>query len=71
MKYKSQIVEVSDGDFSKFNIEELLLNEGVEFRNPGKAEAGWLPLEAYDDKEFDTKRPSDWLKKAKNIDPVT
>ena len=27
MALKSQIVETSDGDFSKFNIEELLLNE--------------------------------------------
>jgi len=43
----------------------------VEFRNPQKAEGGWLPLEAYDDKEFDAKRPADWLKRAKNIDPVT
>ena len=32
MKYKSQIVEVSDGDFSKFNIEELLLNEVFIFK---------------------------------------
>lgn len=48
-------------DYSKFNIEELLLAEGVEFRNPEKAVGGWLPLEAYDDKEFDTRKPQDWL----------
>lgn len=24
---------------------------------------GWLPLEAYDDREFDTKLPADWLKR--------
>jgi len=36
----------------------------VEFRNPEKAVGGWLPLEAYDDKEFDTRRPQDWLLEA-------
>lgn len=49
-------------DFSNLNIEELLINEGIEFRNPEKASGGWLPLEAYDDREFDPKKPSDWLK---------
>jgi dynein heavy chain, axonemal len=33
----------------------------VEFRNPEKVLGGWLPLEAYDDKEFDTRLPSAWL----------
>lgn len=36
----------------------------MEFRNPEKAIGGWLPLEAYDDKEFDTRRPVDWLSEA-------
>ena len=36
--------------------------QGIEFRNPEKAPGGWLPLEAYDDKEYETKKPSDWLK---------
>jgi hypothetical protein len=34
----------------------------VEFRNPDKALGGWLPLESYDDKEYDIKKPADWLK---------
>lgn len=48
-------------DFSQQNIEDLLLGMGVEFRNPEKASGGWLPLEAYDDKEFDTRLPQHWL----------
>ena len=32
-----------------------LLNSGVEYRNPEKVLGGWLPLEAYDDNEMDTK----------------
>jgi len=50
-------------DFMKFNIEELLLTNGVEFRNPEKVQGGWLPLEAYDDREYDTRLPVNWLKK--------
>jgi hypothetical protein len=48
-------------DYKKFNIEELLLDAGIEFRNPGKAVGGWLPLEAYDNKELDTRSPKDWI----------
>lgn len=48
-------------EFTKHNIEDLLLGMGVEFRNPEKVAGGWLPLEAYDDKEFDTRLPSAWV----------
>lgn len=48
-------------DFKKFNIEDLLLDAGIEFRNPAKAPGGWLPLEAYDNKELDTRAPLDWI----------
>lgn len=48
-------------DYNKFNIEELLLTSGVEFRNPEKVPGGWLPLEAYDNRDFDTRLPSAWL----------
>ena len=37
----------------------------MEFRNPEKAVGGWLPLEAYDDRDLDTKRPAEWLRKYK------
>jgi dynein heavy chain len=33
----------------------------VQFRNATKAPGGWLPLEAYDDKDMDTKAPTSWL----------
>jgi len=47
--------------YKKFNIEDLLLEMSIEFRNPKKAPGGWLPLEAYDNKELDTRAPKDWL----------
>lgn len=71
-------MEAEQVNFKNFNIEELLLNEvfkfynganlsfqGIEFRNPEKAPGGWLPLEAYDDKEFDTRKAQDWLNQGK------
>ena len=33
----------------------------MEFRNPEKITGGWLPLEAFDDREFDKKLPKAWL----------
>jgi dynein heavy chain len=52
----------SKKEFSSYSIEELLLTSGVEYRNPEKVLGGWLPLEAYDDREMDTKLPSEWVK---------
>jgi dynein heavy chain len=48
-------------DFRKFNIEELLAERNIEFRNPSKAPGGWLPLDVYDNKEMDTRAPKDWM----------
>jgi hypothetical protein len=56
-------------DFSKINIEDLLLAQGVEFRNPEKVAGGWLPLEAYDDKEFDTRLPQAWINPLSSLGP--
>ena len=54
MRY-SKFIDLNDLIF-------ILLLQGVEFRNPEKAPGGWLPLEAYDDKEYDTRKPGDWVK---------
>jgi hypothetical protein len=58
---KKRMEEEEIVDFKKFNIEDLLLEAGIEFRNPAKAPGGWLPLEAYDNKELDTRSPKDWI----------
>jgi hypothetical protein len=39
---------------------------GVEFRNPEKVAGGWLPLEAYDDKEFDQRLAQHWINSSSN-----
>jgi hypothetical protein len=48
-------------DFKKFKVDELLVDKGIEFRNPAKAPGGWLPLDAFDNKELDTRAPKDWM----------
>jgi hypothetical protein len=48
-------------DFKNFNIEDLLGDKNVEFRNPSKAPGGWLPLDVYDNKEMDSRAPKDWM----------
>jgi len=48
-------------DFKNFNIEDLLTEMSVQFRNPKDAPGGWLPLEAFDNKELDTRSPKDWM----------
>jgi dynein heavy chain len=62
-KHEEEVV-----DFKKFNIEDLLLDNNIEFRNPAKAPGGWLPLEAYDNKELDTRAPTDWLTDRKELE---
>ena len=49
-------------DLSQFDIEQLLADKGIEFRNPDKAPDGWLPFEAYYDEGFDICTPSGLLK---------
>jgi len=66
---KKEPAEFEKADYSKYNIEELLLTSGVEFRNPEKVLGGWLPLEAYDDKEFDTRIPSAWINAVGSLPP--
>lgn len=55
--------ETKGGDYENMNIEELLIQAGAEFRNPEKIQGGWLPLDAFDDWEYDNRRPEDWLRK--------
>jgi hypothetical protein len=46
------------------SIEELLLTSGVEFRSMIDVEESWLPLEAFDDSDYDAQLPEDWCKNA-------
>ena len=54
----------------KYVLISNIFKQGVEFRNPEKALGGWLPLEAYDDRDLDSKKPIEWLRKSKT-DPTS
>ena len=53
--------------YSSFDIEDLLKELNVDFRNPKKCTEGWLPLEPFDDEEFDCRTKEDWIQQGKDI----
>ena len=51
------------GDYQNMDIGDYLIAAGAEFRNPDKIPGGWLPLEAFDDWNFDPRLPQNWLRR--------
>ena len=47
--------------FASLDIEELLLELGIDYRNPQENPADWLPLEPFDDLEYDCRLPHEWI----------
>jgi hypothetical protein len=47
--------------FASLSIEELLLELGIDYRNPAPNSADWLPLEPFDDLEYDCRLPHEWI----------
>ena len=52
--------------YASFDIEDLLKELGVDFRNPNKGQEGWLPLEPFDDEEYDCRTKQDWIDQGKD-----
>lgn len=55
--------EEHKGEYQNMDIGDLLIEAGAEFRNPEKIPGGWLPLEAFDDWNYDTRLPQNWLRR--------
>ena len=55
--------EENKGEYQNMDIGDFLISAGVEFRNPDKIPGGWLPLDAFDDWNFDTRLPQNWLRR--------
>jgi len=55
--------------FASLNIEELLLELGIDYKNPTAHQADWLPLEPFDDTEYDCRLPEEWIEYG--VDPTT
>ena len=47
--------------FASLDIEDLLLELGIDYRNPQENPADWLPLEPFDDLEYDCRLPHEWI----------
>jgi dynein heavy chain len=47
--------------FASLDIEELLLELGIDYKNPQENQSDWLPLEPFDDTEYDCRLPSEWI----------
>jgi len=47
--------------FASLDIEELLLELGIDYKNPQENQADWLPLEPFDDTEYDCRLPDEWI----------
>jgi dynein heavy chain len=47
--------------YASLSIEELLLEHGIDYRHPSANQAEWLPLEPFDDQEYDCRLPHEWI----------
>lgn len=56
--------------FASLDIEELLLGLGIDYKSPEKHQAEWLPLEPFDDTEYDCRLPEEWIELGYNDDGV-
>ena len=48
--------------FASLSIEELLLELGVDYSDTEQKTEEWLPLEPFDDSEYDCRTPQEWIK---------
>jgi dynein heavy chain len=47
--------------FASLDIEDLLQELGIDYRNPSPNQSEWLPLEPFDDTEYDCRLPQEWI----------
>jgi len=47
--------------FASLSIEELLAELGIDYSTPTQHAAEWLPLEPFDDNEYDCRLPEEWI----------
>lgn len=55
------VVERTEKLYQAFTIEALLDEIGIEWRNPKQAPGSWLPLEAFDNADFESRLPDEWM----------
>eukprot|EP01022_Parablepharisma_sp_SALTPOND_P028499 TRINITY_DN71064_c2_g1_i1.p1 TRINITY_DN71064_c2_g1~~TRINITY_DN71064_c2_g1_i1.p1 ORF type:complete len:4083 (+),score=665.19 TRINITY_DN71064_c2_g1_i1:2435-14683(+) len=62
---RSIVVEKTNKLYQSFVIEALLDEIGVEWRNPKLAPGSWLPIEGFDNADFECRLPEEWVELVK------
>ena len=52
-------------EYANYDVEELLLQEGVDYNDDSNNFVDWLELELFDDNTYDDYLNSYWIEKAK------
>ncbi len=55
------VVDKTKKLYKSFNVEALLDEVGVEWQNPKAAPGSWLPVEAFDNTDFESRLADEWL----------
>jgi hypothetical protein len=55
------VVEKTQKLYQGFALDALLDEIGVEWRNPKIAPGSWLPLEAFDNNDFESRLAEEWM----------
>ena len=58
---RNVIIDRTSKLYKSFNIESLLDEVGIEWRDPKAAPGSWLPLEGFDNSDFESRLPEEWL----------
>jgi len=58
---RSVVVEKTKKLYQAFNIQTILDEVGIEWQNPKAAPGAWMPLELFDNSDFEDRLPEDWL----------
>jgi dynein heavy chain len=60
--------------FASLSIEDLLMELNINYRSPPDANSDWLPLEPFDDQEYDCRLPHEWIElgydEERNFQPI-
>jgi dynein heavy chain len=58
---RSVVVEKTKKLYQAFNLQAILDEVGIEWQNPKAALGAWMPLELFDNSDFEDRLPEDWL----------
>ncbi|KAL8439659.1 hypothetical protein Efla_004567 [Eimeria flavescens] len=54
--------------YEAFDIEQLLIERGIDYRDPNFEATSWLPLGPFDDTTYDERSPQEWMALTKGPD---